>query len=197
MGSKWFGETEKNIKDIFEEARSAKNAVIFFDEIEAYASNRREHSAMERSVPEFLSQMQGVGDGTNNERILVIAATNKPWRIDGAFLRPGRFDDKIYVPLPDDLARRRIMDVKLKDVPVEDGVNLDYFVERTEGYNGADIDYFCEKAKEFALRRIIDNNDTKQHLTRQDFDQAITCVKSSVLAVDKQEMESWVNENNL
>jgi transitional endoplasmic reticulum ATPase len=81
---------------------------------------------------------------------LIIGATNKPWRLDGAFLRPGRFDDKIYVPLPDELARRRIMDIKLESVPMEEGINLDYFVDRTNGYNGADIDYFCEKAKEFA-----------------------------------------------
>lgn len=197
LGSKWFGETEKNIRDVFDAAREAGNAVIFFDEIEAYASNRREHSAMERSVPEFLSQMQGVGEGSKNNRILIIAATNKPWRIDGAFLRPGRFDDKIYVPLPDELARRRIMDIKLNCVPMEEGVNFDYFVERTEGYNGADIDYFCEKAKEFALRRIIDQKDTNELLTREDFNNAIASIKSSVLAVDKEEMEAWVRENNL
>lgn len=197
IGSKWFGETEKNIRDIFNAAREAGNAVIFFDEIEAYASNRREHSAMERVVPEFLAQMQGVGDGTNNNRLLIIAATNKPWRLDGAFLRPGRFDDKIYVPLPDELARRKIMEIKLKDVPIEDGVNLDYFVERTEGYNGADIDYFCEKSKEFALKRIIDQKSTSELLTRQDFENAIFAVKSSVLAVDKQEMEEWAKSNPL
>lgn len=197
LGSKWFGETEKNIRDVFNAAREAGNAVIFFDEIEAYASNRREHSAMERSVPEFLSQMQGVGDGSNDKRILVIAATNKPWRIDGAFLRPGRFDDKIYVPLPNELARRRIMDIKLNGVPMKEGINFDYFVELTEGYNGADIDYFCEKAKEFALRRIIDQKDTNELLTKEDFNNAIASIKSSVLAVDKQEMETWVKENNL
>lgn len=197
LGSKWFGETEKNIRDIFTAAREAKNAVIFFDEIEAYASNRREHSAMERSVPEFLAQMQGVGEGGNNERILIIGATNKPWRIDGAFLRPGRFDDKIYVPLPDEWARRRIMDIKLNGVPMQDGINLDYFVEKTEGYNGADIDYLCEKAKEFALKRIIDNKDTNELLTREDFELALTSVKSSVLKVDREEMESWERSNGL
>ena len=197
LGSKWFGETEKNIRDIFTAAREAGNAVIFFDEIEAYASNRREHSAMERSVPEFLAQMQGFGESGNDNRILIIGATNKPWRLDGAFLRPGRFDDKIYVPLPDDLARRRIMDIKLESVPMEEGINLDYFVERTEGYNGADIDYFCEKAKEFALKRIIDNKDSNELLTIEDFNNAISSIKSSVLAVDKEEMDLWVKENNL
>jgi SpoVK/Ycf46/Vps4 family AAA+-type ATPase len=82
-------------------------------------------------------------------------------------------------------------------VPIEEGINFDHFVERTEGYNGADIDYLCEKAKEFALRRIIEQKDTNELLTVEDFNNAIASIKSSVLAVDKQEMESWVNENNL
>ena len=196
LGSKWFGETEQNIKMIFELARAQKKAVIFFDEIEAYASNRRENSAMERSIPEFLAQMQGFGSSDEQDRILVIGATNKPWRLDGAFLRPGRFDEKIYVPLPDDKARRRIMDIKLTDVSIEEGVNLDYFVERTDGFNGADVDYFCEKAKEFAIKRIIDGNDNREYLTSEDFNNAIASIKSSVLYIDRQEMESWVKNND-
>ena len=135
LGSKWFGETEQNIRDVFDAARDAKNAVIFFDEIEAYASNRRENSAMERSVPEFLAQMQGVGDSNKQERILIIGATNKPWGIDGAFLRPGRFDDKIYVPLPDEKARRKIIDDRLRDVPMEEGIDFENLSKITEGYN--------------------------------------------------------------
>lgn len=197
LGSKWFGETEQNIRDVFEVAREAKNAVIFFDEIEAYASNRRENSAMERSIPEFLAQMQGVGESSNQERILIIGATNKPWRLDGAFLRPGRFDDKIYVPLPDEKARRKIIDDRVLGVPIEDGIDFENLSKITDGYNGADMDYLCEKAKEFALHRVIDEKDTNELLTKEDFDKAISSIKSSVLAVDKQEMETWVKENNL
>jgi SpoVK/Ycf46/Vps4 family AAA+-type ATPase len=89
------------------------------------------------------------------------------------------------------------MDIKLESVPMEEGINLDYFVDRTNGYNGADIDYFCEKAKEFALKRIIDNKDSNELLTIEDFNNAISSIKSSVLAVDKEEMELWVKENNL
>ena len=86
---------------------------------------------------------------------------------------------------------------EIKLIDMEEGINLDYFVERTEGYNGADIDYFCEKAKEFALKRIIDQKDSNEFITRQDLMSAIASVKSSVLAVDRQEMEDWVKENNL
>lgn len=195
LGSKWFGETEQNIRDVFEAAKEAKNAVIFFDEIEAYASNRRDNSAMERSIPEFLAQMQGVGDGNREERILIIGATNKPWRLDGAFLRPGRFDDKIYVPLPDKKARRKIIDDRVLGVPMEEGIDFETLAKITDGYNGADMDYLCEKAKEFALHRVIQDKDTNEALTKADFDLAIECVKSSVLDVDRKEMELWIKNN--
>jgi transitional endoplasmic reticulum ATPase len=193
LGSKWFGETEQNIRDIFAAAKEAENAVIFFDEIEAYASNRRDNSAMERSVPEFLTQMQGIGASEERDRILVIGATNKPWRLDGAFLRPGRFDEKIYVPLPCDEARKQIMQLKLKGVP-NDGIDLDSFVNRTEGYNGADIDYLCEKAKEFAIKRVLSNLDSNKILYAEDFEKAFETIKSSVLEADRLEMEKWEME---
>lgn len=195
LGSKWFGETEQNIRNVFEAARAAENAVIFFDEIEAYASNRRDNSAMERSVPEFLAQMQGVGESNNQERILIIGATNKPWRLDGAFLRPGRFDDKIYIPLPDEKARRKIIDDRVLGVPIEDGIDFETLSKITDGYNGADMDYLCEKAKEFALHRVIKDNDTNEMLTKSDFNLAIECVKSSVLDADRKEMELWIENN--
>jgi SpoVK/Ycf46/Vps4 family AAA+-type ATPase len=193
IGSKWFGETEQNIRSIFEEARQAENAVIFFDEIEAYASNRRENSAMERSIPEFLAQMQGIGASEERNRILIIGATNKPWRLDGAFLRPGRFDEKIYVPLPCEKARKQIMQLRLDGVPSEN-INLEDFAYRTAGYNGADIDYLCEKAKEFAIKRVIANQSAEKLLTLEDFEKAFSLIKSSVLDVDRIEMEKWEKE---
>ena len=195
LGSKWFGETEQNIRSIFEKAREAGNAVIFFDEIEAYASNRRENSAMERSIPEFLAQMQGVGESSNKERILVIGATNKPWRLDGAFLRPGRFDEKIYVPLPDHKARRKMLDLRMDGIPMESDIDFDYIVNATEGYNGADIDYLCEKAKEFVIQRVVKNHDPNEIMTKGDFALALSCVKSSVVDIDRHEMEQWISDN--
>lgn len=195
LGSKWFGETEQNIRDVFESARACENAVIFFDEIEAYATSRRENSAMERSVPEFLAQMQGVGASEERNKILIIGATNKPWKLDGAFLRPGRFDEKIYVPLPDEKSRRNIIDGRLIGVPTEEDLDVEKFVGLTEGYNGADVDYLCEKAKENAIRRVIlDANESKK-LKSEDFERALITLKSSVLDCDREEMEKWVREN--
>ncbi len=195
LGSKWFGETEQNIRDVFDAARETENAVIFFDEIEAYGSNRRENSAMERSVPEFLAQMQGVGASEERNRILVIGATNKPWRLDGAFLRPGRFDEKIYVPLPCESARKQIIESRLDGVP-NDGIDIQSFVNRTIGYNGADVDYLCEKAKENAIKRILKGENTDMVLHNDDFEKAFASIRSSVLDVDKQEMEKWQREYN-
>ena len=193
LGSKWFGETEQNIRDLFDAARQAENAVIFFDEIEAYASNRRDNSAMERSVPEFLAQLQGIGASEERDRILVIGATNKPWRLDGAFLRPGRFDEKIYVPLPCDEARKQIMELRLEGVPSA-GIDLDHFVSLTAGYNGADMDYLCEKAKEFAIKRVLGNLESEKVLYAEDFEKAFEAIKSSVMEADRLEMEKWEKE---
>jgi transitional endoplasmic reticulum ATPase len=139
--------------------------------------------------------MQGVGDSNRQERILIIGATNKPWRLDGAFLRPGRFDDKIYVPLPDEKARRKIIDDRVQGVPMEEEIDFENLSKFTDGYNGADMDYLCEKAKEFALHRVIADKDENEKLTKADFDLAIGCVKSSVLEVDKKEMELWIKNN--
>lgn len=194
LGSKWFGETEQNIRDIFESAKACDNAVIFFDEIEAYATNRREGGAMERSVPEFLTQMQGVGTSEEKNKILVIGATNKPWKLDGAFLRPGRFDEKIYVPLPDEESRKKIIQMRLQGVPQSEKLNIDKFVAESEGFNGADVDYLCEKAKENAIHRVIENNETLQTIKNEDFEKAFEHIKSSVLESDKREMKKWIKE---
>ena len=110
-------------------------------------------------------------------------------------MRPGRFDEKIYVPLPDEKSRRNIIDGRLIGVPTEEDLDVDKFVGLTEGYNGADVDYLCEKAKENAIRRVIlDANESKK-LKSEDFERALITLKSSVLDCDREEMEKWVREN--
>lgn len=157
--SKWYGESEKSIKEIFNKARKSKKAIIFFDEFEAIGAKRTDNSENGNNdlVPEILAEMQGVGTSKDNSTIIVIAATNKPWSIDSAFLRPGRFDDKIYIPLPDKEARKRLFELKLKNIPTN---NLDYdvLVDLTEDFNGADITEFCEKLKLQAINKSIEEN---------------------------------------
>ena len=182
------------IRDTFKLARDQAPSIIFFDEIEAYATNRREGGVMERSVPEFLTQMQGVGSSEEKNKILVIGATNKPWKLDGAFLRPGRFDEKIYVPLPDEESRKKIIQMRLNGVPRLGKLNIEKFVADSEGFNGADVDYLCEKAKENAIHRVIENNEKLQIIKNEDFEKAFEQIKSSVLESDKREMKKWIKE---
>ena len=194
--SKWFGNSEKNVKKLFLAARSERNAVIFFDEIEGFAASRDgDNDSMNRVVGELLTQMQGVTDGEEEERILLIAATNRPWDIDSAFLRPGRFDERIYVPLPDLDARKVIIRNAIVGVPGHEGVDVDALAEETEGFNGADVEYLCEKAKEIAIRRVISGAMKNKQFLKEDFDKALREVRSSVAKKDISRLENWEKEN--
>ena len=197
IGSKWFGETEQNIRNIFDEARACDNAVIFFDEIEAYAGKLRDDSAMRRVVPEFLTQLQGISEDDNAKKPLVIAATNRPWDIDGAFLRPGRFDDKIFVPLPGEKSRIEIMKKRMDGVPTFEPIDFDRLGVETEGYNGADVAYVCDKAKENALHRVIEKLEEDEGVKMKDFELALASVKSSVNVEDEKKIKAWDGMDNL
>ena len=189
--SKWYGESEKNIKDIFNKARKSQRAVIFFDEFEAIGSKRTDSADNGNNdlVPQILAEMQGVGTSTSESTIVVIAATNKPWSIDSAFLRPGRFDEKIYIPLPDAKAREKLFELKLKNVPSE---NLDYqkLSSATDGFNGADITEFCEKLKMLAINKSI--KDGKEHLiSMDDAIKVSNSIKSSVSYEDIERLKQF------
>lgn len=194
--SKWFGNSEKNVRRLFKAARSEENAVIFFDEIEGFAGSRGgDNDSMNRVVGELLTQMQGVTDGDEKGKILLIAATNRPWDIDSAFLRPGRFDERIYVPLPDSAARETIIKNAIHGVPGSEEVDVSMLVERTEGFNGADVEYLCEKAKEVAIRRVIASQMRDKAFVAEDFVKALDEVHSSVVKRDVARLESWEKDN--
>ncbi len=178
--SKWYGESEANVKKIFEKARKAKKAIIFFDEFEAIGAKRTDNSENGNNdlVPQILAEMQGIGSSNANSIIMVIAATNKPWAIDSAFLRPGRFDEKIYIPLPDLEARKKLFELKLKTVP-QDGLDFDYLASITDGFNGADIGAFCDKLKMLAINKSIAQN-TECPITMDEVAQVQGSIKSSV-----------------
>ena len=182
--SKWYGESEANVKKIFEKARRAKKAIIFFDEFEAIGAKRTDNSENGNNdlVPQILAEMQGVGSSSSGSIIMVIAATNKPWSIDSAFLRPGRFDEKIYIPLPDFVARKKLFELKLKAVPQE-GLDFDYLAKITEGFNGADIGAFCDKLKMLAINKSIANN-SECPITMEEVSQMQDSIKSSVSKED-------------
>lgn len=192
--SKWYGESEQKVKEIFNKARKAKNAIIFFDEFEAIGAKRTDNSDNGNNdlVPEILVEMQGVGSSKSDSMILVIAATNKPWSIDSAFLRPGRFDEKIYIPLPDFEARKKLFELQLSKLPHEDDLDLDLLANLTEGCNGADIKEVCEKLKMSAINDTIATGQ-EQTIGMDDIEKIKDSIKSSVQAEEIEKLEEFQN----
>jgi transitional endoplasmic reticulum ATPase len=145
--SKWVGEAEQNIKKLFDAAAAEPRSIIFIDEIESLVPARRDEgsSVMQRVVPQILQGMEGF-DKKDGQPILFMGATNVPWQLDPAVLRPGRFDERVYIPLPDLPARRKMLQINLTHRPMAADVNLDALAIAMEGFSGADIKYICDRA---------------------------------------------------
>lgn len=191
--SKWVGESERNIKNLFVEARKNKVAVIFFDEFEAIAAKRGSNSTvMNRIVPELLAQIQGFND--NDCMLLLLAATNRPWDIDSAMLRPGRFNELIYVPLPDYESRLKILQLELNNIPMDASIDLSIVSKKLEGFNGSDIVEFCDRLKEGPIIRTL-NSEINQYVTNNDIDKTLEKVKSSVSKEDIKNLDKFRNIN--
>lgn len=187
--SKWVGESEKNINSLFDTARADKLAIIFIDEMDSLIAKRGTDAHNDRRVNEFLQQIDGFAGSAPN--LLLLGATNRPWDIDGAALRSGRFSQKIYVPLPDAPARRFMFDKSLRGAPVAQDVDVDELVGLTEGYSGADIEEVCDRAKEDPLLRSI-ATDGVVPVTRADFLGAIKAVPPSVTAAEVERFEKFI-----
>lgn len=193
--SKWYGESEDNVKKIFAKARKAEQAIIFFDEFEAIGAKRTDNADNGNNdlVPQILAEMQGVGNSNSKAVIMVIAATNKPWAIDSAFLRPGRFDEKIYIPLPDFEARRKMFELKLKGTPV-DQLDFDELARVSDGFNGADITEFCEKLKMEAIKETLSSGE-EHKITMKDVEKIKGKIQSSVSDEDVAELFEFEKNN--
>jgi AAA+ superfamily predicted ATPase len=150
----YLGESEQKLHKIFELARKAKPAVLFFDETDALAADRRDmrQSAGRTLINQFLSELDGAQ--ADNEGLLVLGATNAPWQLDGAFLRPGRFDRVIFVPPPDVKAREEIALIHAKGKPLVD-FDAAALAKQTEGFSGADIKAVFDQATEAALTEAM------------------------------------------
>lgn len=150
----YFGSTERNLHQIFETARANAPCVLVFDDLDSLAQDRRNvrESQLRNLVNQFLHEMDGMRG--ENQRVLVIGATNQPWALDPAFRRPGRFDQAIFVPPPDAPAREQIVSLLAKDKPIS---NLDAaaLVEATAGFSGADLKFVFDRAAEMTLSAVI------------------------------------------
>jgi len=167
--SKWVGESERAVREIFRKAKQAAPSIIFFDEIDAIAPVRGggygDSHVTERVISQLLTEMDGIEELRG---VVVIAATNRPDIVDPALLRPGRFDKLLYVPLPDLEARKEILKIHLRKKPLAEDVDIDDLAKRTEGYTGADLAAICNTAVMLAIREHImrskDPNEVKKNL---------------------------------
>ncbi|CAH0391251.1 unnamed protein product [Bemisia tabaci] len=150
----WFGESEANVRDIFDKARAAAPCVLFFDELDSIAKSRGGNvgdagGAADRVINQILTEMDGMGAKKN---VFIIGATNRPDIIDPAILRPARLDQLIYIPLPDEKSREAIFKSNLRKSPVSGDVDLTYIAKVTHGFSGADLTEVCQWACKFAIR---------------------------------------------
>ncbi|MEM1606801.1 MAG: CDC48 family AAA ATPase [Candidatus Bathyarchaeia archaeon] len=156
--SKWVGESERAIREVFRRAKQAAPSIIFFDEIDAIAPVRGggygDSHVTERVISQLLTEMDGIEELRG---VVVLAATNRPDIIDPALLRPGRFDKLLYVPLPDLEARKEILKIHLKKKPLAEDVDIEDIAKRTEGYTGADLAAICNTAVMLAIREHVMN----------------------------------------
>jgi len=168
--SKWVGESEKGVRDIFRKARQASPSIIFFDEIDALLPKRGSFEGSthvtESVVSQILTELDGLEELTN---VTIIGATNRPDMLDEAMLRPGRLDRIIYVPPPDAESRKKIFEVYLRNSELlASDINIDELVEKTDGYVGADIEMVVRESKLAAMREFIGAMDAKTEIERAD-----------------------------
>ena len=185
--SKWVGESEKAIREIFRKARQVAPSIIFFDEIDSIAPLRGvsgDSYVSERVVSQLLTEMDSIEKIKN---VIVIAATNRPDLVDPALLRPGRLDKLVYVPQPDIKARLEILKVLTRKTPLSPDVSLEEIAKRTEGYSGADLTALVREAALNALRR---NYDATQ-VTKEDFEYALRKVPPSLTQEIVKFYEVW------
>lgn len=177
----WFGESEANVRDIFDKARGAAPCVLFFDELDSIASNRGASAgdaggAGDRVVNQLLTEMDGMEAKKN---IFIIGATNRPDIIDPALMRPGRLDQLIYIPLGDLEARASIFKAVLRKSPVAKDVDLHFLATKTEGFSGADITEICQRATQAAIRELIQEEARRIEMGLEVEDDAVPEIKRS------------------
>ena len=187
---RYVGESEKAVRDLFDRARQAAPVIVFFDEIDAVATDRDgmgggDSGVGERVVSQLLTELDRASDNPN---LVVLSATNRRSALDPALLRPGRLETHIEVPEPDRDARRKVFEVHTRDKPVADDVDLDRLADETEGYSGAEIAAVCREAAMTAIERVADEHGASANdhadevaIADDDFSAALDAVAASQL----------------
>lgn len=193
----YVGESESNVRQLFDKARGSAPCVLFFDEIDsigrARSSISNDGGATDRVLNQLLAEMDGMNQKKN---VFIIGATNRPSQLDSALMRPGRLDQLVYIPLPDYKSRLSIFRAKLKKTPLGGDVNLEELAMATEGFSGADISEICQRAAKLAIRESIEfeiknpdvRDDPVPSLTANHFKEAM---KNSRKSVTQQELDGF------
>ncbi len=191
MMSKWVGEAEQNVRKLFEAAKGEDRAIIFIDEIEALVPKRKSDSStvMQRVVPQILQELEGF-DRKSDRALLFVGATNRPWMLDEAVMRPGRFDAKVYVGLPDAPARIRLLEIYLSGRPLGADVDFGELCDLLEGYSGADIKAIAHESAECAFLEAIGGGEPRE-ITRTDVLAARERIRPSVHPSDLVRFEQF------
>jgi transitional endoplasmic reticulum ATPase len=191
--SKYVGESEEAVREIFKKARQVAPCILFIDEIDAIAPRRGGRSSDsgvgDRVVNQLLTELDGI---ESLEGVTVIAATNRPDMIDPAIMRPGRVDRNVEVEVPDEEGRKKIFEVHTRDMPVSDDVDLDELSDLTEGFVGSDIESVCREAGMNALRKDIESDEA----TMEDFEEAIDEVRPTATEDNLQQYREMTQRMN-
>lgn len=203
----WFGESEANVREIFEKARGASPCVLFFDELDSIAQHRGQGrgdagGAGDRVMNQLLTEMDGM---QAKKTVFIIGATNRPDIIDTALMRPGRLDQLIYIPVPDLESRKAILRASLRKSPVAPDVDLDYIAEKTDKYSGADLVAICQAAAKHAISEAIQakiealklgEQPTKSEplIQKRHFVEAVRNSRASIGPADLLKYEAFAND---
>ena len=178
--SKWVGESEKHVRDIFKKARQVAPAIIFFDEFDSISKVRGSSisDATERVVNQLLTELDGIEE---LEKVVVIAATNRKDLIDPALLRPGRIDIIIELSIPDQKTRKKIFEVHTKNMPLDKNIDLEEYVKKTDNWTGAEISALCRNAGVNAIKRYYQNEKKGEFkIEKEDFDKAFENISKTI-----------------
>jgi transitional endoplasmic reticulum ATPase len=170
--SKWVGDSEHRIRDVFKIARLSSPCIIFFDELEAIAGKRggsSEANVTERVISQMLTEMDGIEELRG---VVILAATNRPDMLDPALLRAGRFEVRLELPVPDKATRVKIFEVHTRDKPMVEGIDLDALAEKTEGFVGSDIEAVCRQASMESIKSFLESGDPERDPSEMAVDMA-------------------------
>jgi transitional endoplasmic reticulum ATPase len=180
----WFGESEANVRSLFDKARAAAPCILFFDEMDSIAKARSGSSGGSEAGDRVMNQILAEIDAVGQKNVFVIGATNRPDILDPAVTRPGRLDQLIHIPLPDRDSRLSVFQASLRKAPLDPKVNLEKLADFTEGFSGADISEICQRAAKNAVKDAVRREQAGEaqlpFVSKEHFEEAVSRARKSI-----------------